>query len=215
MFNDTQQQIYKDAWGFIESKLDFYISRIIEISDDTKRQSALNAFYFCMYTVLTLDKKTQNQFYHSPLKSKVIEEMTDHVNSNKKRVDATTQFFFPADAHSPIRTFFSELHDFLYGQGAKNFIVASVIDPRFFSSKNPEDRKLKQQKLLQEFGKQLYQDCDQWFSSQYQLKRFDKNNMPRIEKRLIEKDVLYERDKFEAETATHQADKWGGFRKGM
>ena len=215
MFNDTQQQIYEDAWGYIECKLDFYVSRILDIDDDQRRQSALNAFYFCIHTALTLDEKTRNLFYDSKLNPKLIEKINEQIKGNKERVDATTTFFFPADVHSSIREFFSDLHDFLYGQGAKNRIVASVIDPRFFASQNLADRKLKQQELLQEFGRKLYEDCDNWLSNQNQLKRFDKKDMKRFEQGLIEKGVLCERDELEVETASSSVDKWRNLRAGM
>lgn len=212
MFNNNQQQIYEDTWGFIEEKLNFYVSKILEISDEQKIQPALNALYFCLDTALKLDKQTQDLIYRSRLNAGNIDMVKSNIEENKARLEAVTQFFFPAESHHQIRGFFSKLHDFMYGQDEEHRMVASVIDSRFFASQNKEEQQMKQKQLLHQFGEKLNRNCFVWLRDQQKRQRFDKEDIPKIEQRLIEKGILDAREEVEQATVSSKADKWSQFR---
>lgn len=212
MFNQNQQQLYEDTWEFIEEKLNFYVSKILQISDEQKIQPALNALCFCLDTALNLDKKTQTLIYTFRLNSENINMVESHLEENKARLEAATQYFFPTDAHSQIRVFFSKLHDFLYGEDTKHRRIENVIDSRFFASQNKEQQQLKQNQLLHHFGKKLNGNCQLWLQNQQKMQRVDKENFPKIEQCLVEKGVLNAQEDGEQATVSQKTDKWSQFR---
>jgi len=212
MFNDTQKKIYEETWGFIQDKLNFYVSKILEIGDSKQRQDSLNALYFNVNITMSLDKNTQRLLYQSLLNPETSTAVELSIQASKIRVEKTSRYFFPAEGHHQLRGFFSKLHDFFYGQDSRHIMITSIIDPRFFASEDKGEQKLKQTKLLIDLGKQLKQDCHLWLVNERRLKRFDQKNMPLIEKHLIAAGVIDAPEEAEQKESSQSAGKWSQLR---